>query len=383
MASGADPSVYCGIAAAAMAESLSALTLSASALPESPRMAQPSHTVAMAFVRSAVRALSDGERLAVLREAGIAAELLALPAARVPAPAFAALWLAAARRLDDEFFGLDARRMKPGSFALLCHALAGGGTLGRALKLALRGFALFLDDIDARLEVAGPAAQVVVANRIAVRPDAADARRFADETLLVMVHGLMCWLAGRRVPLSRLDWAHPAPPHADEYRRMFASAIRFDAPQTSIRFDARVLDAPVTVTPGSLKAFLRDAPQSVFLKQTAHRAWGERVRRQLRSTLGQGGDSPTLEVLADGFGVSPATLRRRLDAEGLQWRTLKDELRRDLAIHLLSGPGLSVGQTAERLGYNDAATFHRAFRRWTGASPGAFRPDARQTVPSP
>lgn len=358
-----------------MAESLSALTGFASARMR--RMAQPSHTVAIAFVRSAVRALGSDARAAVLREAGIAAELLALPGARVSAPAFAALWLAVARALDDEFFGLDARRMKPGSFALLCHALVGGGTLGRALKVALRGFALFLDDIEAHLERDGEQARVVVANRIDARPDPADARRFADETLLVMVHGLMCWLAGRRVPLVRLDWAHPAPAHGDEYRRMFSPAIVFGAPQTAIRFDARVLDAPAAVTPGSLKAFLRDAPQSVFLKQTAHHAWGERLRRQLRLALAQGREAPTLEALADAFGVSPATLRRRLDAEGVQWQALKDELRRDLAIHLLSGSGLTVGETGSRLGYNDAATFARAFRRWTGAAPGAYRSATR------
>lgn len=356
-----------------MADSLSALTASASALPESRRMAQASHTVAIAFVRSAVRALDAPAREQVLREAGIAADLLDQTGARVPAGAFAALWMAAARALDDEFFGLDARRMKPGSFALLCHALAGAGTVGRGIERALRGFGLFLDDIDARLEGGGREAGIVVANRIAARPDTPDARRFAEETLLVMLHGLMCWLAGRRVALTALDWAHPAPSHADEYRRMFSPRIRFDAARTAIRFDARVLDAPVAVTPVSLKAFLRDAPQSVFLKQTAHRAWGERVGRRLRQALGEGEEPPTLEALAEAFGVSPATLRRRLDAEGVQWQALKDEVRRDLAIHLLAGSGLSVGATADRLGYNDAATFHRAFRRWTGSAPGAYR----------
>ncbi len=340
-------------------------------------MAPLSHTVAIAFVRSAVRALDAQARAVALGEAGIAPELLAADGARVPAPAFAALWLAVARALDDEFFGLDSRRMKPGSFALLCHALIGAGTLGRGLERALRGLALFLDDIDARLEVSGVAARVVIANRIDARPDPADARRFADETLLVMVHGLMCWLAGARVPLARLDWAHPAPPHADEYRRMFSPSIAFDAPATAIAFDARALAAPVAPTPAALRAFLREAPQSVFLKQTAHQAGGERVRRQLRRALRHEREAPTLEALAGDFGVSPATLRGRLVAEGAHWRSLRDELRRDLAIHLLNGNGLSVGETAERLGYNDAATFHRAFRRWTGSAPGAYRSGSR------
>lgn len=330
----------------------------------------PPHTVSIAFVRGAVQALDAQGRQAVLQQCGIAPELLASDAARVPAAAFAALWLAVAERLDDEFFGLDRRRMKVGSFALLCHALAGQPTVGRAMKQALRGFTLFLDDIDATLTVAAGEARVTLANRIT----GAAARRFAEETLLVMLYGLLCWLAGRRVPLLRLDWAAPKPTHAEEYRRMFAPAQRFDQPATVLAFDARVLRAGVAVTPGALRAFLRDAPQSVFLKRVNPSGWAERVRRQLRRELGAApGEGPTLDALARRFGLSPATLRRRLDEEGAGWQALKDEVRRDLAIHRLADRRVSVEDVATQLGFNDASSFHRAFRKWTGAAPGAYR----------
>jgi AraC-like DNA-binding protein len=333
----------------------------------------PQHTVSIAFVRSAVGALDEAQRHAVLQRAGIAGELLASDAARVPASAFAALWLAVGAALDDEFFGLDARRMKVGSFALLCHGLAGQRTVGSALKQALRGLGLFLDDIGGTLAVQAGEATITVANRIA----APDARRFADETWLVMVHGLLCWLAGRRVPLSRLDWAHARPAHADEYRRMFSPVLRFEQPATAIAFDARVLRAELAIGPASLAAFLRDAPQSVFLKQVHEGGWAERVRRQLRRRFAadgpDGAEGPTLEALAQQFGLSPATLRRRLDDEGAGWQALKDEVRRDLAIHHLADPRLSIEQVAAQLGFTDASSFHRAFRKWTGAAPGAYR----------
>ena len=335
-----------------------------------------SHTVSMAFVRSAVRALTPAQRESALAQAGIAVGLLELPAARVPAAAFAALWMAVARALDDEFFGLDARRMKVGSFALLCRAAAAPSTLQRALELTLRGFGLFLDDVSASLVVCGREARIELINRIRAVGDEADARRFADETLLVMIHGMLCWLAGRRVRLTRLEWAHAETAHADEYRRMFCDAIRFDAARTAIAFDARVLQARVVVGAGSLRAFLRDAPQSVFLKQVASAGWSERVRRELRRALGDGSEGPTLDALAQGFGLSPATLRRRLDAEGNGWQQLKDGLRRELAIDRLADPGLSIQQVAECLGFNDASSFHRAFRKWTGAAPGAYRSQA-------
>lgn len=328
-------------------------------------------TVSIAFVRSALRAVPPLRRVALLQASGIVPAALADDGARVPAAAFGALWLAVARELDDEFFGLDTRRMKPGSFALLAHALAACPTLGQALRLAARGFNCFFDDLHTALAVSGREARWVLSHRDGAQADA-DARRFADETLLVMLHGLACWLAGARVPVARLEMAHARPAHADEYRRMFSPELRFDAPRTLLAFDARVLAQRVAVDAAALQAFLRDAPQSVFLKQVAdaHAAFGERLRRRLRRA---GTHWPTLEAVAAELGLSPATLRRRLAAEGSGWRQLKDELRHERAQALLAEGRLSVAEIASRLGYEEVSAFHRAFRQKTGLTPAFWR----------
>ncbi len=367
---------------------MSTVAPTAAAWPWPAAVAGDGPSVSMAFVRSAVLALAPHQRDAALADAGITAACLALPAARVPAAAFARLWLVVARLLDDEFFGLDARRMKVGTFAMLCHALASQTAVGPALRLALRGFGLCFDDIAVSLRIGGGAAGLVIDNRISGRrgpvapagvsgeageADRADARRFADETLLVMLHGLLCWLAGRRIALTRLDWAHPRPAHADEYRRMFSPLQRFDAPATAVWFDARVLQAAVVVTPAGLKAFLRDAPQSVFLKQVVATGLSDQARRVCRSALDRGDAAPTLAMLSRTLALSAATLRRRLEDEGASWGQLKDEVRRDLALQHLADGRLSVGEIADRLGFNDASTFYRAFRKWTGSAPGAWR----------
>jgi AraC-like DNA-binding protein len=343
--------------------------------PVADRSSPSAHTVSIAFVASAVSKLPSAARQHALAAAGIAPDLLAVPQARVGAAAFGALWLAVARELDDEFFGLDSRRMKIGSFALLCHAMAGRRTVGRALEQALRGFALYLDDVHAELDLGPCVARLTIRNRIVD----ADARRFADETMLVMLHGLICWLAGRRIELLGATFTHPRPAHADEYRRMFTPSLRFDAAATAIEFDAAVLAAPAKVTAASLKAFLRDAPQSVFLKQVTETAWAERVRRRLR----RGSDWPGIERIAAELAVSPATLRRRLHDEGASWQRVKDGLRRDLAVHQLMRSGRSVADIAQALGFDDASSFHRAFRKWTGAVPSAYRIDLGATVAGP
>jgi len=324
---------------------------------------RPAHTVAMAFVHSALQPVAPARRPALLLACGITA----LQAGRVPAAAFGALWLAVAREIDDEFFGLDARRMKPGSFAMLCHALVGASTVGQGLTLAVRGFNLFFDDVQVQLQVSPREARLLL--HTADRPACPqrERRRFADETLLIMLHGLLCWLAGARVPLARLEMAHAAPPHVDEYRRMFSPEMRFDAPRTLLAFDPRVLTQRTAVDAAAPKAFLRDAPRSVFMKQVAdaHAAFGERLRRRLRRA---GSHWPTMAQVAAELGVSQATLRRRLQAEGCSWRRLKDEVRRERARTLLAEGRHTVAEIASRLGYEDASAFHRAFRRQGGRS---------------
>ncbi len=352
-----------------MAESLTVL----SAFATMQGMASPGrNSISIAFVRSALQRVPAARQGALLQRCGILPAALADDAARVPAAAFGALWLAVAREIDDEFFGLDARRMKPGSFALLCHALAGAATVEAGLTLALRGFNLFFDDVLASLSLQGREARLqLVPAAHPARPEP-EARRFADETLLIMLHGLLCWLAGARVPVARLEMAHARPPHADEYRRMFSPEMRFDAPRTMLVFDPRVLAQRTAVDAAALKAFLRDAPRSVFMKQVAdaHAAFGERVRRRLQRA---GSHWPTLEGLAAEWRLSPATLRRRLQAEGSSWRRLKDELRHERARQLLAEGRHSVAEIASRLGYEDASAFHRAFHRRSGLAPGAAR----------
>lgn len=325
-------------------------------------------TVSMYFVRAAVARLDTAARSRVLAAAGIAPELLAAAHARVPARSFAALWLAVAGELDDEFFGLDTRRMKVGSFALLCHAVVHDRTLEQAIRHILRGFAVYLDDIAGDLRIHDGQAVIGITNRIGDAP----ARRFADETFLVMVHGLMCWLAGRRIPLAWAEFAHPKPPHAHEYTAMYSQHLRFDAACTAIRFDARCLSAAVVQDISTLKRFLRSAPQSVFLKYRNEDSWTARLRRRLKGCLGAH-DWPVLETVAQEFNVTPSTLRRRLGAEGTSYQGVKDELRRDAAIDYLCHGALSIAEVGSRLGFREPSAFHRAFKKWSGVQPGEYR----------
>jgi AraC-like DNA-binding protein len=82
---------------------------------------------------------------------------------------------------------------------------------------------------------------------------------------------------------------------------------------------------------------------------------------------------PDFETLAGELNMTTATLRRRLPRRALPIKEIKDQLRRDLAISYLSHSNRSVMDIALELGFSERSAFHRAFRKWTGASPGEFR----------
>lgn len=332
------------------------------------RSAQEKDTVSAYFVRAATARLAPEMRARALQIAHISPEIFGADQARVAAPAFAALWMAVAHELDDEFFGLDHRRMKVGSFAMLSHAVLHSETVGQAIRGILRGFRVLLDDVTATLQVHAGEAAIVIDNRI---EDAAS-RRFADETFLVMVHGLMSWLAGQRVAITCAEFTGPRPPYAQEYAVMFSEHLKFDVASTAIRFDAGLLDARVVQTAASIKVFLREAPQSVFLKYRNTSSWAARVRRHLRRDL-EHANWPVLEDISSALGVAPTTLRRRLEAEGTSYQEIKDGVRRDTAIHHLSQTSQSVTDIAALVGFQDASSFRRAFRQWTGVQPSQYR----------
>jgi AraC-like DNA-binding protein len=326
-------------------------------------------TVAICFVAAALEAvrarhMDPGELLIAV---GLSPTLLQSPHARVSAEHYGKLWRLIALTLDDEFFGQDSRRMKSGSFAMLCHSVLSCRTLGHALERSLRFYALILDDIAGSLERDVDEATIVLRELSAGQSH----RVFGQEVLLLLVHGLACWLVGRRIPILRAQFCYPKPSHSDEYRMMFSNELSFDAPFTGITFDAGYLSLPVVQDERSIKEFLRTAPENIVTKYKNGSSVSARIRRRLRQRLP--GEVPDFETLAAELNMTAATLRRRLHEEGASYQGIKDQLRRDLAIIYLSDSDRSVVDIALELGFSERSAFHRAFQKWTGASPGEFR----------
>lgn len=327
-------------------------------------------SVAINYIRSALQAARDagldvGE---LLESAGIPASLVGENRARVSHAQYLRLTLAAMRALDDEFLRRGGVRRTPmGTFPLMCRAAIHEPNLRRALLLALRFYDTLLPDVQLSLHRQGDSAVLSVA---LADPDV-DPDHVMVEVMLVLAQRFAGWLVDHRIALTGAEFTYAPPVHVDEYRMLFHCPLAFDATRNAIHFQARYLDWPVAQTPRSLKCFLRDAPGNLLVIPDNDNS----VTAQVRACLGRdfSQELPDFEEVALRLKITPQTLRRRLREEGTSYQEIKDNIRRDAAIAYLSRPQLSIMDIAQMMGFSEPSTFHRAFKKWTGLTPGAYR----------
>lgn len=327
----------------------------------------PASTVPIRFVRALLGgpALENARQERLLQASGIPPRLLDEDGARVTTEQFAALYQSLARELDDELPGMFARPARAGTFKFLCLSVLEARNLRTALYRFTRFFHLFLDEIGFEMSRQGELTRVALVPRLAAQPNT-----FAQEILLRLVHGVISWLAGRKMPLARVDLAFPRPAHAADYGALYPGPAFFDQPVTALHFDDAQLDAPIRQDQKSLAEFMKRAPGDWLFNSFPERLVSHGVREYLHAHL----DTPTgIEDAARALHVSVRTLSRRLRYEETRFQAIKDELRRDLAIERLTKTDTPIARIGAELGFNDPTAFHRAFKAWTGSTPGAYR----------
>ena len=132
-----------------------------------------------------------------------------------------------------------------------------------------------------------------------------------------------------------------------------------------------VLDAPISGADLGLARYLEAYAQALSTGLDTPSTSATRVQDEVLRAMPEGEISA--ERIARRLGLHARTLQRRLAAEGTTYAAVVERARRTLAERHLAESRLSVGEVAFLLGYSEPSVFHRAFRRWTGQTPAAFR----------
>ncbi|MET4163538.1 AraC-like DNA-binding protein [Marinobacterium sp. MBR-111] len=321
------------------------------------------------YPRSAIAsaALMGLDCSAILDEAGLCEDILNCRQLRVTPNQFARLMLAVMRDGDDEFLGLGSVPSRYGVFNLMAKQAVHCQNLKSVYQHIRQFYNLLTDAIDLSFRLNEGTA---VFSMKLTEPDK-DAYHLLSEFLMLIWHRFPSWLTGQRIKLKEIHFSYPQPEHSTEYRLLFPCTVRFNQSETGFFFDAELLNLPVVQTPKSIRAYLRRVPLEWFMRQAYFPAFTRKVLDQIENRTGS--FDADMECIASALHVTPRTLRRKLTEEGTSFQELRDNLRRNTAIHYLSRPSLPISEIARKLGYSEPASFTRAFKQWTGVTPRMFR----------
>jgi AraC-like DNA-binding protein len=325
----------------------------------------------MAYVQAVVQAcvrqgLNPGK---LLLQAQITPEHLSHTQRRVTADQFEALSAAAMQALDDEALGWFSRPLPWGSYGMLARASLSAPTLGVALKRWCRHHGLLTRDIALALHTQGDEASIALTEHRLPGGDGS-LREFCHVSVLRNIHGLACWLIDSRIPLRGARFAFGAPAHTDVYRVLFDGPSLFDQDPSAIRFDARYLALPIKRDESAMNQMLQRALPLQVRPYRRDRLLVQRVRQWL---LAEPQHTRNADDLARLLHTSARSLHRQLQEEGATLQRLKDEVRRERALTLLQRTSRPIKQIAEAAGFQNEKSFIRAFKGWTGTTPGEWR----------
>lgn len=304
----------------------------------------------------------------LLDGAGISPMLLTAEKARVTEDQLVALVQRMWRVTGDEIFGIGKHPVPRGTFRLLCYGLVGAKDMRGALEL-LNGFlgALPAFPIDVDIPEEGENVAVVVN----LKP-----RKPSNQLSLVIGMGstirLFAWMLRRNLTVTRIELPFSRPEHDEFFATLLDGPITYDADRAAIVLDQSWLGSPMMRSESDIEELIATSPRALIARPRYQTSVGDQVRRILEAGLRKS-EIPSADEVASRLSVSPQTLRRKLADEGTSTRELTEDVRRDAAIASLVAGKESIADLSERLGFSEQSTFARAFRQWTGSTPGAYR----------
>lgn len=295
-----------------------------------------------------------------------ARDALADRSARISEARAAGWFRCAAATLGDDALGLHVgERIRPGHYGVLGYMAMACTTLGEALARQQRYQTLVLSIPAANMQVDG---EIVTC---AWNPGTdASFRQLADFNFAALLT-YMRWLTDQPLPPRAVEMTYPRPRDVREHARVFGCEPRFGSDAYRIAFPLQWLALPLVQADPALRALMDRAAESQLRSLDGGDAWTSRVRRMVESRLGH--DAVALDAIASSLGVPARTLQRRLGDEGASFAALVDDVREARARELLGDAALDLTDVTFLLGFSEHSAFARAFKRWTGQSPQAFR----------
>lgn len=330
----------------------------------------PIHYINSILSRAELRGLDKKQLIA---RSGLAEELFLEQKTRVGSDVYINLAKYLMYELHDESCGLMSKATKIGTFSMMCQASINSQNLAHFLSRCARFYSLISEDLHTTISNNGD----IASYSLSAAEGSVDSEQHILMVILALMHRLAGWTIGQPIMLERVCIARSAPIYANDYNLLFESPVEFDSSTNQLLFSANYLEKPVVQDQQSLNELLRNAPMSFMGNLAADGGLVSKVVNILRQSLP--GSAPSINKVAKELNTSTATLRRHLSVSGCSYKQLKDNVRRERAIFLLS-QNKAVEEVAAATGFAETTSFFRAFKRWTGSTPKAYVPVVNQGI---
>lgn len=322
----------------------------------------------MRYVRLLVHALGDSPELnEILLAHGISAEQLHDPVGRMPYGEAAKLLCDVRDTLQIPHLGLllgaslHLSALGPLGIASLTQA-----SLGAAQDEFLRYSRTLFPFCDWCVTVSGGNLCI----QLTVAGASAGAAQILTEALMLASLNTLEFLTNQRFTNSLVRFRFPAPPYSSRFHHAFSCPVQFGADSNELLLPAAVRQLSNAFHAPAIHAL---ALGQLRMQQDRESGQDELADYVLRRVVENPLSPPPLLTLAAELHVSPRTLIRHLGARGLRYQDLKGEVKRQFVASMLRLGNTKIDVLASELGFHDASSFRRSFRRWFGCSPSEFR----------
>jgi AraC-like DNA-binding protein len=306
---------------------------------------------------------------ALFHQAGLDPEMIKDPDARYPVKRMQHLWKLAADETGQEAFGiLLAKEFQPGALQGLGFAWLASDTLQDALNRLVRYTNLISTAVSWTLHYKKNKCY------LALKPttdylDALDPASI-DAGLAMAVQ--MCRLSAipDMVPLQ-VDLSRKAPRDIKTYEDFFRASINFSSNQNALLFSQKQIEQSLMFANPQL-ARASDQIVKSYLDNFEQGSIVQQVRIQIIECLPSG--RPSQERIARSLCMSLRSMQRELQKEQINYKSVLEDTRKTLANHYIKSSSRSIGEIAYLLGFSEPSSFARAFKGWTGHTPGEERP---------
>jgi AraC-like DNA-binding protein len=305
----------------------------------------------------------------LLQSAGLTKDDVFQRTDRISAAAQSKLLELASDALGDDALGLQlATRANPRDAGLLFYVVSAAKNIGEALTLLERYLRITNEAVHGKI-IPKPNGAILQIDLVGLARHRV--QQNAEFGIAVILRALR-EVAGRNIRPTEASFVLGHASKIRDFERFYGCPITFGAPADCLVFAAETLALPLVTQDVDLLETLKPVCDAALRERgTRKGTLRALVENEVQKMLARG--KIGIPDIAKGMGMSARTLSRRLADENVTYSELVDNLRQSLALQYLKDSGVSLAQIAWLLGYEDAASFSHASRRWTGQTPSALR----------